>query len=192
MKKIVLQDRDNKIIEFLRDFKCATTSTISDLFFNGSIRPTQRRMKFLTEHGYIRAYQENVITEKIYYIKRKPIQLKHSLILSSLIAELKKHDVEILKYKVSYKLDHVIADCFLAIRYNNKNYIYFIEIENTKKFDLKKYEDLYFSRSWKNVFPLFPNILVVSNRVVNKNNKLSITNIKLDFSNINDLIKDLG
>ena len=95
MKKIILTERDKEIIQFLKDFKCSTTKTISNIFFNSSIRPTQRRLKYLSEHGYIKSYQENVITEKIHYVKKKPTNIKHALILSEFIGKLKLEDIEI-------------------------------------------------------------------------------------------------
>lgn len=184
MKRIVITDRDKEIIQFLKDFKVATTTTISDLYFNSSIRPCQRRLKFLSEHGYIKSYQENVITEKIHYVGRKPINLKHALILSDFISKLKLNDIEIIKYKVPFKIENLIADAFIAIKKHNKNYIYFVEVENTKKFNLSKYEQLYYSRSWKEIFPIFPGIIVISDRKVNKNSIFNIVDIKLDLSNL--------
>lgn len=189
MKRIVLTDRDKEIIQFLKDFKVATTTTIAQIYFNCSLRPCQRRLKYLCEHGYIKSHQENVITEKIHYVKRKPVNLKHALILSCFIAELKINNIEILKYKVPYKLDNVIADAFLALRINNKNSIYFVEVENTKKFDIGKYEKLYYGRAWKDIFPIFPNIIVISNKKIDKNKKLNIIDIKLDLSDLKDKIK---
>lgn len=191
MKKIILTDRDKQIIEFLNDFKCATTTTISNMFFNGSLRPTQRRLKNLREHGYIRSYQVDILSENIHYIKKRPTQLQHSLILSSFISELKKADIEILKYKVSYKLENIIADCFLAIRYKEKNHIYFVECENTKSFNISKYEELYFNRAWREVFPIFPSIIVISDRTVKKSNSFNVIDIKLDFRDIDNLLRSL-
>lgn len=185
MKKIIITDRDKEIIQFLKDFKVASTNTISDLFFNSSLRPCQRRLKYLCEHGYINSYQENVITEKIHYVKRKPTNLQHALILSQFMAKLKINNIEIIKYKVPYKFENIIADAFIAVRADNKNLIYFVEVENTKQFDLEKYEKLYYSRNWKEVFPIFPSIIVISNRKVNKNNLFNIIDIKLDLSNLN-------
>lgn len=186
MKKIVITNRDKEIIEFLKDFKVATTTTISNLFFNSSIRPCQRRLKYLNEHGHIKSYQENVITEKIHYIKRKPTNLQHALILSEFIAKLKLNNIELIKYKVPYKLNNIIADAFIAVRVQNENRIYFVEVENTKKFNLDKYEKLYYSRSWKDIFPVFPGIIVITNLKVNKNNYMNITDIKLDLSNLSN------
>lgn len=186
MKRIILTDRDYKIIEFIKDFKAATTSTIADIYFP-SLRTAQRRLKYLSEHGYIKAYQEHITLEKIYYIKKKPSQLKHSLILSSFIAELKKANIEILKYKVQFKLGNTIPDCLLVLSYNNKNYIYLVECENKKAFNVKKYEDLYYSRAYKDKLPTFPSIIVISNRTVKKSNKFDVIDIRLDFSNIDKL-----
>lgn len=184
MKRIVITERDKEIIQFLKDFKVATTTTIADIYFNSSIRPCQRRLKHLSEHGYIKSYQENIITEKIHYVRKKPVNLKHALILSEFISKLKINNIEILKYKVPYKIDNVIADAFIAIKVNNQNYIYFVEVENTKKFDLDKYEKLYYSRTWKDIFPIFPGIIVISDRQVKNNNKFNIINIKLDLKDL--------
>lgn len=189
MKRIIITTRDKEIIQFLKDFKVATTTTISDIYFNSSIRPCQRRLKYLSEHGYIKSHQENIISEKIHYVTRKPVNLKHALILSQFISELKKLDIEILKYKVPYKIGEVIADAFIAIKINNQSYIYFVEVENTKKFNLNKYEKLYYSRTWKDSFPVFPGIIVISNKQISTNNKFNIIDIKLDLSNLSSKIQ---
>ena len=185
MKRIILTDRDKEIIQFLKDFKVANTTTISDLYFNSSLRPCQRRLKYLCEHGYIKSYQENVISEKIHYLKRKPTNLQHALILSKFISKLKLDGIEIIKYKVPFKIENLIADAFIAIKKDNKNYIYFVEVENTKKFDLEKYEKLYYSRKWKEILPIFPGIIVISDKPVRANNKFNIINIGLNLNDIN-------
>ena len=47
MKRIILTKRDEEIIKFLNDYKCANTSTITNIFFNGSKRSCNRRLKNL-------------------------------------------------------------------------------------------------------------------------------------------------
>ena len=60
----------------------------------------------------------------------------------------------------------------------------FIEVELTKYFDLKKYEELYYSRLWKQNFIDFPNILAITDKKVKTNNKFDIKVSKLDLSDL--------
>lgn len=178
MKRIILTERDNKIIEFLNQYKCATTSTISDLFFNGSRRPTTRRLKHLKEHGFIKSSQEYISTEKVHYINKKPTQLKHSCICSQFACMMKLND-NIIKEKIEFKIGNVRADLLLI---NDKPEIYLIEVCNTKPFDVNKYIKLKRSLVWKDVFPVFPTIVVISDKSVKKSNELNIIhyNLKLE------------
>lgn len=59
-----------------------------------------------------------------------------------------------------------------------------LEVELTKFFNLEKYEELYYSRAWKEVFPIFPNIVVVSDKKVKTNNEFNIINIDTEFKNV--------
>lgn len=184
MKRIVLTDRDNKIISFLQLYKCATTSSIAKIFFNSSKRPCSRRLKYLREHGFINSSQEFVSLEQIHYVNKKPSQLRHSTILTNLIAKLHEQNIEILKDKVEFKVGNLRSDALIVLRKNNKIYTYFIEVCNTKKFDNKKYIDLYKSNEWKKIFPVFPNIIVISDKSVDKTN-LNTLVFKLDLSDFN-------
>lgn len=178
MKRIILTERDNQIIEFLNQYKCASTSTISDLFFNGSRRPTTRRLKHLKEHGFIKSSQEFVSVEQIHYINKKPTQLKHSCICSQFVSKMKLEN-NIIKDKIEFKIGNVRADILLI---TDKPEIYLIEVCNTKPFDLNKYIKLKRSMVWKDVFPLFPNIIVISDKPVKKSTELNIIhyNLKLE------------
>lgn len=189
MKRIILTERDKQIIEFLNLYKCATTSTISKLFFNNSLRPCNRRLKHLREHGFIKSSQEYVSIEKIHYINKKPTQLKHCCLVSELIAQIHKIGATILKSRLEFKVGNVRCDLFIALNYNNKNHIFFVEVCNTKKFDLKKYIKLYDSMSWKEYFPIFPQLLVISNKEVDKNKRFDIININLQFEDLDIKIK---
>ena len=87
MKRIVLTERDKQIIDFLSEYKCATTSTLAIIFFKGSKRPTTRRLKLLREHGLINSAQEFVCLEQIHYINKKPKQIKHTIIETNFISK---------------------------------------------------------------------------------------------------------
>ena len=111
---IRITQRDEAIIEFLNEVKVADTQTLCNIFFNGKLRASQLRLKALVDYKYIKVYRENVISQNIYYVKRKPTQIKHSLILSKFIGELYKLGFSITQ-KIYSTEDEVI--CFL---YNQK------------------------------------------------------------------------
>ena len=185
--RVRLQDRDLKLIEFLNNNKCATTETLSHIFFNGSLRACQHRLKKLADIGEIKAFRENILTQNIYYTKRKPTSYKHALKVTQFIGELYKHDIEILKSKVPYKLGNIIADALFVVRINGDVKILFLEVELQKYFNLDKYNELYYSRIWREVFPVFPSIVVVSDKKVNTDNKFNIVKIDTEFKNINNI-----
>ena len=187
MKRIILTQRDEEIIRFLKDYKCANTSTIANIFFNGSKRPCNRRLKNLKEHGFIKSSQEFVCLEQIHYINKKPTQIKHSTIVTSFIGKLYENNIEILKTKLEFKLDNVRSDLLLVCRIETQVKIFFIEVCNTKKFDLNKYSKLKDSNKWKEYFPIFPSIIVISNRPFDTHKDINIIDMNLDLNNFSNI-----
>lgn len=181
---MIITDRDIKIKEFLQEVSVADTKTMSALFFNGSLRRCQQRLKILTDNNYIRYFREGIPSQNIFYTGRKPKNWKHKIIFSELLAELKLQNIEVIKYKCPLKINSVISDGFMAIKRDDSVELYFIEVEITKNFDLDKYLDLYYFKKYKEKFPVMPNILVITNKQVKKDDVLNIKNCKLDLSNL--------
>lgn len=181
---IAITDRDKEIKEFLKEVSVADTRTISILFFNGTgIRNCQKRLKQLVDAKYIKSYRENVISQNIYFI-RKPKNIPHKIKFSQLLAEIKLQNIELLKYKCPFKIGDVIADGLIVIKDRGKVKIYFVEAERTKKLDINKYLDLYYSRAYKEKFPVMPRILVISDKKCSTNDVLNIRNCKWDLSDL--------
>ena len=187
MKRIVITERDKQIIDFLSEYKCATTSTLAIIFFNGSKRPTTRRLKLLREHGLINSAQEFVCLEQIHYINKKPKQIKHTIIETNFISKLYENKIEILKLKKEFKIGNVRCDLLLVTKINNNALIYFIEVCNTKPFDTNKYIRLKDSNYWKEYFPVFPSIIVISDKPVNNSKYLNIISLNLSLDNFNKI-----
>ena len=180
-----LTQRDIDIIEFLKRVVVADTQTILKIFFkDASLRTCQARLKMLVDNKHIKCFRENILEQNIYFISRKPSSYKHKIVFSRLLGEMYHQDIEIIKYKTPLKLHNIIADGFIIYRQNNQEKMMFIEVELTKYFDLKKYQDLYYSRKYKEKFPVMPNILVVTNKSVKTDNKLNIKVCKLDLSDL--------
>lgn len=180
-----MMDRDIEIVKFLKEVGVADTRTISTLFFNGGIRRCNQRLNTLKDNKKLKVFRENILSQNIYYIGRKPSNWKHKIVFSQLLAELKTKEIEILKYRCPLKCGNVIADGFIAIRVDNINKIYFVEVERTKKLDIDKYIELYYSRKWKELFPIMPSILCITDSKVKNNSRLDIKSCKL---NLEDLI----
>lgn len=182
---IVITERDSKILLFLNEVQVADTKTIHTLFFpNTSIRNCTKRLKQLVDIKFIKVYRQDMLSQNVYYSKSRPKNLSHKLLFSQLLGELKRQNVEVIKYKCPYKISDVIADGIIIIRVNGEVKIYFCEGEISKRLSTKKYEDLYFQRAWKEKFPLFPSILLISDKGYTESNVLDIVTCKLDFSNL--------
>jgi hypothetical protein len=98
-------------------------------------------------------------------------------------------DIEIIKYKTPLKLHNIIADGFIVYKTNTVK-MAFVEVERCKNFNIKKYEDLYYSRAWRSNFEQFPGIIVISDKKVNTNNKFDsytlTENLQADYLSKND------
>lgn len=183
---IVLTERDKQIKEFLEEVTLADTKTLSILFFpNTTLRNCQKRLKQLVEDKYIKCYRENVLSQNIYYSKYKPKNIIHKIIFSQLLAQLKLNNIEVLKYRTPFLIGDVIADGLIVIKVNNEVKIYFVEAERTKKLNVDKYLDLYYSRKWKESFPVMPSILCITDKKFNTDHK--ILNIKKCNWNLENL-----
>ena len=181
---IMITARDKKIMSFLKEVSVADTKSVAILFFNNGLRRCQQRLKLLCEHKYIKSFREDVHSQYIYYINRKPKNWRHKIVFSKMLAILELKGVNILKYKTPLKINDVIADGFIAININGINKIYFVEIDITKYFDLNKYMYLYFSDKWKEYFPVFPSIISISDKRIDTNEILDIKTSKLDLTDL--------
>ena len=114
-----LMQRDKQIIDFLKTTKCADCESISILFFNGSLRACQKRLKILSECGYTRRFRRDHWSEYIYYVGPKPKQYSHDIYLSKLLAYLKNHNIEVLKYKGTTKINNIIIDGVIVLKVND-------------------------------------------------------------------------
>lgn len=183
---IVITERDKNIKEFLEMVQIANTKTIHTLFFNNtSMRNCQKRLKQLVDIRFIKVYRENILEQNVYYSRYKPKNIKHKIVFSQLIAKLKQQNIEVLKYRTPFLLGDIIADGLIVLKLNNEVKIYFVEVERTKKLNVKKYEELYYKRIYKEKFPVMPDILCITDKKINTDHAtLKIITCKIDLNNL--------
>lgn len=161
-----MTDRDFKIIDFIKEFKCVSTTTIARLYFP-SLATAERRLKKLVDHKKILRTRDNIISEYIYYIK-KPTNVKHCYIIAEVYSKLATNkDIQLIKYKREYEIKYraktLRTDLMAVIKSNNKLIPILIEIDLTKSYK-DKYTEYINSKYYQQKFPMIPKIISISNR----------------------------
>ena len=200
---IRLTNRDIQIIEFLKEFRVASTSDLMELFnFNQS--SINRRMKQLMEefkdikkidynptyNFYNDKYKCKLKNENVYYWKRKSKSIEHDLLINKVYMELLNNKNFVIK---EFKREHritlddftVIVDGYILIEYRDREYEYLLELENNKNWNYKKYYKLE-----QEGIILPPLVICTNRRIVNYCKNLEIIKIKLNLSDIDKWLKD--
>lgn len=187
--KVRITDRDKEIKAFLRAVIVADTETIHKIFFkDASDRVCQSRLRALENNNFIKSFRPDILSQKIWYVSKKPSSYLHKIAFSKLLGKLHEQGVKILKYRTPFKIGEgkgsLIADGFIAINVKGVNKIYLVEVDRCKRFDLAKYLDCLEMRLYKDKFPIMPSILSITDKQVKKDSRLDIKTCKLDFSDL--------
>lgn len=200
-----LTNRDIQVMEFIKEFRVASTSDLMELF--GFNQPgCNRRMKQLmeefkdlkkleynpTHNFYNDKYKIGLKNQNVYYWKRKSKSIEHDLLINRFYIELldrQKEGIIVKEFKREHRITledfTVIADAYILIEYKGMESEYLLELENQKGFNYKKYYKL----EIENV--IVPPVIVCTNRrVYNYCKNLEVIKVKLNLSDINKVIKD--
>ena len=163
---IKLNDRDMKVINFVKEFKAVSASTIARLYFP-SLATAERRLRKLVDNKKLYRSRDNILSEYIYYTK-KPTNIKHCLKIAEVYSLLTtNNDIQLIKYKREYEIKYrnksLRADLMAVIKSNGKLLPVLIEIDLTKAYN-NKYTEYINSKHYQQLFPIVPKIIVISNR----------------------------
>ena len=200
-----LTNRDIQVMEFIKEFRVASTSDLMELF--GFNQPgCNRRMKQLmeefkdlkkleynpTHNFYNDKYKIGLKNQNVYYWKRKSKSIEHDLLINRFYIELldrQKEGIIVKEFKREHRITledfTVIADAYILIEYKGMESEYLLELENQKGFNYKKYYKLEVEDV---IVP--PVIVCTDRRVYNYCKNLEVIKIKLNLSDINKVIKD--
>lgn len=177
----MITKRDEAALEFIEKFRVAKTSAISSLFYP-SVRVAQIRLATLCGHGVLKREHDTYGPEFIYYIK-KPANLRHALLLSDFYVAFSLR-VEIRNFAIEPEVLGIRPDALTAYIEGGKPQVAFVEIEiSNKGFDIGKYERLKQSGEYRKSFPMFPRLIVVTDKKVPQS-PLDIVIIPTDLSTI--------
>lgn len=189
----IITDRDKKILELVEKLKVVDVFVVDTMLFKNtkSTRVAQRRLLNLVECKKLKRWRMNQISNYIYYGGRQPKNIEHSLLMSYFIAHLSQLGADIKKIRREWLIaEGIRIDLFVAYKLNDKNYISIVEIENSKSFQGKydKLEAYFLTNEYKELFPIVPQIICVSDKAYKKG-VLDVINIDTNFSNIDILLK---
>lgn len=160
---MIMTSRDKEVIEFITEFKVASTSTIAEVFFPSRIS-CYRRLQVLNEHNELKRIRNNINSEYVYY-KKLPKQFKHSLLVTEFYRELHKKS-DIISFKIEPIMGNIRPDAVFGYTYHKKTYVGLLEVEiSNKGFNFGKYEKFYSSGEYKNYLPVMPTVFVVGDKV---------------------------
>lgn len=182
----MITKRDRIMLCYLEQYEAARTTSL--LMFYNDIRTCQRRLKILHDTKKIGRYREDINSEYIYYIK-KPKQLRHRVILTDFLREFSKiTDIKSCKNK-DVQVGHIRPDAVIGYVLNGKKDVAFVEIQiSNLSLDTQKYEKLYYSGAWKEIFPVFPQIIAVTDRKIPET-ELKVIKVNEDLSNLEEGFK---
>ena len=183
----MITHRDEKVLDFISQFHCARSQTISKLFYDNKLRVARNRLTILYNHQVVQ--REKLLYNKEYvYFMKKTSQLRHFLILSDFYASLKEIG-EIHNFAIEpTNIDNIRPDAIIifTIKETNKKQISFLEIEisnNSTNRHIGKYERLKNSGDYKRFFTVFPSVIFITDKKIPESS-LDVKIIKTDLSNI--------
>lgn len=178
---MILTRRDLDIINFLEEYRIASTSTLQYLFFP-SLRSCQIRLKTLYENKKINRARLTMNNDYIYYVK-KPYGITHDLLVTEFYRELMKNST-VLNWAIQRKIGNIIPDAIFAFKIGDRQRLGVLEVEISHKgFDFEKYETMYRTGAYKEFFPIFPTVYVVGKNIKTpKISQIKYVVIKTDLS----------
>jgi len=179
---MIVTNRDKRVIEFIDKMNCVSTKTIAELYYP-SLRVAQNRLKLMAENKVLKRDRDHITNQYYYYIDKKPKQVNHNLLLTDFYKELSKF-AETKVFEKEFSIGELRSDAFVGYRVNNKNYIAFIEVELSNIPDIKKYEELYESKVYKEYFKgVFPLVIFITNKNIPKS-YLKIISVDENLDNL--------
>lgn len=173
----MMTTRDMSIINFVEEFKVANTSTIAEVFFD-SRYSCYKRLQIINKSRELKRYRDSINNEFIYF-KKKPKQLKHSLMISHFYRELHKKS-DIVNFKIEPVMGDIRPDALFGYKCGDKSYLGLLEVEISHKgFNYNKYDRFYSSGNYKNFLPVMPTVFIVGDKI-NLPDKSKIKYIVID------------
>ena len=185
-----MQERDLKILSFLTMCRICTRKQVQELLFPDVHENIPlRRLKKLSDEGYINRKMFNVEGTKnmyVYYLDKQPKKklITHDLYITDFLVKLIKNEYEILDFKKSPQIGNIIPDAYLKIRKNKRIKRILLEVQIRSKY--KEIKDIIIENTdW----PVMPTLYVINNQNLNKRMKdIKVIYDSIKIEKVGDII----
>lgn len=178
----MLTSRDFEVIDFIKQFKVASTPTIAKTFFP-SLSACQKRLKILYGEKKLQRARDSLNDHYIYFV-RQPKQLRHSLHVTDFYGKL-LDCCSVLKFNIEPAYGDIRPDGAFVYQHNGKNYVGLLEVElSNKGFDYYKYERFFSSGDYKKYMTAIPTVFIMGDHVKDRSTSYIKVIIRSDLSNL--------
>lgn len=178
---MIITSRDLDIFDFLEEYRIASTSTLTALFFP-SLKYAQKRLKMLFDAGRLKRARLTMNHDYIYYLK-KPGNYMHDLLRTEFYRYLYLNS-RIINFVSEKQISNIRPDAIFAYEVNGKQRLGLLEVEiSNKGLDTDKYDIFYSSGEYKRYFPSMPPIYIVARKPKKLISNVNFIFIDTDFSN---------
>lgn len=180
-----MQERDLKILSFLTMCRICTRKQVQELLFPDVHENIPlRRLKKLSDEGYINRKMFNVEGTKnmyVYFLDKQPKKklITHDLYITDFLVKLINNGCEILEFKKSPKIGNIIPDAYIKIKKENKVKRILLEVRISPNDCLTKYKEIKDIIIENTKWPVMPTLYIINNQGLNK----KLKNIKVIYDN---------
>lgn len=190
-----MQERDLKILSFLTMCRICTRKQVQELLFPDVHENIPlRRLKKLSDEGYINRKMFNVEGTKnmyVYYLDKQPKKklITHDLYITDFLVKLIKNEYEILDFKKSPQIGNIIPDAYLKIRKNKRIKRILLEVQISPNDCLSKYKEIKEIIIENTDWPVMPILYVINNQGLNKRMKdIKVIYDSIKIEKVGDII----
>ena len=190
-----MQERDLKILSFLTMCRICTRKQVQELLFPDIHENIPlRRLKKLSDEGYINRKMFNVEGTKnmyVYYLDKQPKKklITHDLYITDFLVKLIKNNYEILDFKKSPQIGNIIPDAYLKIRKNKRIKRILLEVQISPNDCLSKYKEIKEIIIENTDWPVMPTLYVINNQGLNKRMKdIKVIYDSIKIEKVGDII----
>lgn len=187
----MITKRDQDILNFIEDFKIATTEQIHRIFFKDvSYRYCAKRLEYLLEIGEVKKTRSTIDNCNAYYLSNKPVQLHHNIIRAELYSFI-INTYQIMEWHNEYSFLTIRPDAFAYISDHDIIFPIFIEIHLGNSFNFDKYSILFKENDLKTLFGIMPRVLICTDRNISlpKTSPIKYKVVEVDMKGLDSLFR---